>query len=106
MAFTVIYQRKAQRELDEALAWWSRHGKSAAAQWRERFLETVVAALEDDPHRFPLADEAPDSGIDLRMMLYGRRRQVYRILFTIDGDKVFIHHVRHAARDRLTAENF
>jgi hypothetical protein len=34
-------------------------------------------------------------------MLYGRRRQVYRVLFTIEGESVFIHRVRHAAQDWL-----
>lgn len=40
------------------------------------------------------------------MMLYGRRRQVYRILFTIEGNTVLIHHVRHTAQDRLTEDDF
>jgi plasmid stabilization system protein ParE len=41
----------------------------------------------------------------LRELLYGRRRNVYRILFTIDGQTVNILRVRHAAQDRLTPED-
>ena len=43
-----------------------------------RRLGTVSGSL-------PAADEAADLGMDLRELLYGRRRGVYRILFTIDG---------------------
>jgi len=43
-------------------------------------------------------------GFDLRMLLYGRGRHVYRILFTIDGDTVNVLRVRHAAQDWLTED--
>jgi len=38
----------------------------------------------------------------LRELLYGRRRNVYRILFTIDGQTVNVLRVRHSAQNRLT----
>ena len=34
----------------------------------------------------------------LRQMLYGRRRGIYHILFSIEGDIVFLHYIRHSAR--------
>ena len=101
MSHRVIIKRKAQRDLDESLVWWSRHGKAAAAEWRERFVTNVIATLEHDPNRFPAAEEAAEVGLDLRVMLYGRRRQVYRVLFTIEENIVSIHRVRHAAQDWL-----
>ena len=54
---------------------------------------------------WPLADEAADLGIELRQTLFGKRRHVYRILYTFDGDTVHIHRVRHAAQDRLSADD-
>jgi plasmid stabilization system protein ParE len=101
MPFTVSFKRKAQRDLEESLAWWSKHGKAAAAEWRERFIVKVISTLEQDPLRFPSADEAAELGLDLRVMLYGRRRQVYRVLFTVEANSVFIHRVRHASQDWL-----
>lgn len=101
MGHPVVFKRKAQRDLDESLEWWSRHGRAAAAEWRERFVVKVIAALEVDPHRFPAAEEAAEVGLDLRVMLYGRRRQVYRVLFTIEEGVVSIHRVRHTAQDWL-----
>ncbi len=31
-------------------------------------------------------------------MVYGRRRGVFRILFSIEGDTVTLHYVRHSAQ--------
>ena len=106
MPFQVDFKRRCHRDLDEQLAWWCRHGKAAAERWREDFLAKVLAALESDPHCYPEADEAGDLGKDLRMMLYGRRRQSYRVLFTVSGNRVTVHRVRHSAQDRLTKDDF
>jgi hypothetical protein len=41
---------------------------------------------------------------EIRQLLYGRRRGVYRILFTIEGDMVSVLTVRHGARGLLQPE--
>jgi plasmid stabilization system protein ParE len=78
----------------------SRSSPSIAARWHTGIL-AAARSLAAHPDRLPLADEAAELAIDLRELLYGRRRGVYRILFTIDGSAVHIHRVRHAAQDRL-----
>jgi plasmid stabilization system protein ParE len=105
MAFSVDFTRKADRDVEDQLAWWRRLGRAAPDRWHARFLAKVIATLEADPHQFLPADEAADLGIDLRVMLYGRQRQVYRVLFTVEGDRVIVHRVRHAAQDRLTGDD-
>jgi len=97
--YEVRFTRRALADVDAALAWLSSRSASAAL-WRAGLIGRV-AALEQSPDRYPAADEAADVGMDLRELLYGRRRGVYRILFTIDGSVVHIHRVRHAAQDRL-----
>ena len=62
----------------------------------------IVENLETDPNRYPAANEAADLGVELRELLYRRRRNVYRVLFTIEGQTVNVLRVRHAAQDRLT----
>ncbi len=81
------------------MAWLVRVNR--AARWRTGLLR-VVKDLETGPNRCPAADEAADLGVDLRELLYGRRRNVYRIRFTIDGQTVHVLRVRHAAQDRLS----
>jgi plasmid stabilization system protein ParE len=65
-----------------------------------------MRSLGTNPERCPLADEAGDLGMDLRELLHGRRRDIHPILFTVEGQTVIIHRVRHAAQDRLTTDAF
>ena len=37
----------------------------------------------------------------MRQLLYGKRPHLYRILFTIDGDVVYVLRIRHGRRQRL-----
>ena len=51
------------------------------------------------PERHPSAEEETEQlGITLRQMLYGRRPGVFRILFSVEGDTVTLHYVRHTAQ--------
>jgi plasmid stabilization system protein ParE len=104
MSFTVRLTRRALADIDAGVAYRAQRSAAAAARWRAGLLARV-ADLEQSPDRCPLADEAEDLGLELRELLYGRRRNVYRILFTIDGQTVNILRVRHAAQDRLTPED-
>ena len=99
MPYQVRFTHRALADVDASLAWLSLRS-APAARWRAGLLARI-ADLEQSPDRYPAADEAADLAIDLREQLYGRRRGVYRILFTIDGSVVHIHRVRHAAQDRL-----
>lgn len=102
MAFTVVFQRRADADVRNEIAWQEAAlGLRAAIRWRNGFLMDVIGALEADPHRYPQADEAGELGVDLRELLHGRRRQVFRVLFTIDGETVNVLRVRHSTQDRL-----
>lgn len=49
------------------------------------------------PARCPYARERMDIGADVRQFIY----HSHRILFTIEMDHVYVHHVRHAAMRNL-----
>ena len=103
MSFNVIFLPKADADVLDHAAWYAARDPAGAAQWRIGMFTAVVTNLEADPHRYPEADEAADLGIDLRELVHGRGRRVYRVLFTVDDptQTVHIHRVRHAAQDRL-----
>ena len=45
---------------------------------------------------------APENGLvttEIRQLLFGKRQNIYRALFTIHDDAVYVLHIRHAARD-------
>jgi plasmid stabilization system protein ParE len=77
---------------------------ASAARWNNGIF-TKINTLSRQPERCPLADEAATLGFDLRVLLYGRGRHVYRILFTIYGNTVNVLRVRHAAQDWLTEDD-
>jgi plasmid stabilization system protein ParE len=101
MAYAVQITARALREIDEALEWLAAGSRAAAARWYEKLME-AVRSLEDQSERCGLApeDEWYEGG-ELRQMLYGKRRGIYRILFEIREDTVYILRVRHGAQDLL-----
>jgi plasmid stabilization system protein ParE len=105
VAFQVQLLRRAYADIDELFAFICQTVSAASAtKWRDQLMARVNS-LEENPVRYALADDADDYGIELREMLFGRQRHVYRILFTIDGQTVNIHRVRHAAQDRLSPDD-
>ena len=102
MAWTVYFTRTSRRDIDEKEAFLSRLGSATVARWRSKLVH-AVARLEYDPLCYPLIEEAVDLGVEFRETLFGKRRHVYRLIYSVDEARqiVHIHHVRHAAQDRL-----
>jgi mRNA-degrading endonuclease RelE of RelBE toxin-antitoxin system len=62
-------------------------------------------ALDRLPYRCPLAREAKKAKRQIRCLLFGKRRNVYRILYEVDeaNRAVWILHIRHGARRDMKA---
>lgn len=103
--FDIALHPRAIRDIFRNAQWMQRnYDPQAASRWHAG-IGAAIDSLASRPDRCPEADEAADLGLDLRMLLYGRRRHTFRILFTIDGQTVTVHRVLHAAQDRLTPED-
>ena len=61
----------------------------------------AVLSLQHNPDRCGLAPEAEWYPGQLRQLLYGKRKGVYRILFEIQGETVYILRVRHGSQALL-----
>jgi plasmid stabilization system protein ParE len=97
MIYRVEIARSAEADLREAYRWLQEKSPTAADQWRSR-LPRKINTLASQPKRCPLAEENEEFDEELRVLLYGKRAGVYRILFTIRADSVVVLHVRHSAR--------
>jgi hypothetical protein len=64
-----------------------------------------IQVLEENPEQWPLAAEANRLGIELRELPFGKKGNVFRILFTVSAQRVTVHDVRHAARDWLDPDS-
>jgi plasmid stabilization system protein ParE len=95
---------RAMADIQGQVARLNQRAASAAARWHAGLLG-AIRSLANNPQRAALADEAVDVGVELRQLLYGRRRSVFHVLFTVDGNTVNILRVCHAAQDRLSSDD-
>ena len=101
MAWRVEITEVAENDAEGILEWLiSQHAGEAALRWFQG-LEEAMASLSEFPQRCPLAPENESFPFEVRHLLYGRKPHVYRLLFTIEGNTVFILHIRHARRQTL-----
>lgn len=100
MKYRVIVQPGAENELEEACRWIAEDSPDHAAAWFNGWVD-ALKTLAHSPRRCAKAPEDPFFEEEIRQLLYGKRRGVYRILFTIRKNEVHVLHVRHSARDAL-----
>ena len=103
MAYEVDISRQAQADADEAFVWKGELSFEAANHWYIGLME-ALASLEELPTRCPLAPENDTFREEIRQLLYGKGRDIYRILFTIRRETVFILYIRHGAREWVTGD--
>ncbi len=101
MRYHVVLQRLAAEDLDEASAWAVQHAPETAARWLQRF-HAALQTLSLHPQRCPLARENGKVDIELRELHFGKRANVFRVIFTIDADTVRVLRIRRAQRRWLT----
>jgi plasmid stabilization system protein ParE len=100
MTCSVYITAKALREIDESLEWLRKQSQPAALRWHQQLME-AVRSLANNPERCGLAPEGENDPRKIRQLLHGKRRGVYRILFEMRGNNVYILRVRHSAQALL-----
>jgi plasmid stabilization system protein ParE len=102
MKYRVVLHRLALEDLESAYEWVARNAPVTAAQWLDRFQDALLT-LESFPQRQPLARENRKVDVELREFLFGKS-DVFRVIFTIDGDTVRILRIRRSQRRSLTRD--
>src|SRR5271155_3536848 len=101
MTYHVIVTTTADDEAMEAVRWYAERSPDAAQRWHDG-LARAIDNLAWMPTRCPVSpDDSKALGCEVRILLYGKRPGVYRILFSLIGDTVWILRIRHSARDLL-----
>jgi plasmid stabilization system protein ParE len=103
MAFEVRVSAAADAEADAIYEWLAQRAPQGAVRWYNGLLD-AIESLADFPRRCSLAPEDEHFDEEIRQLLYGKRRNVYRVLFTIRGNTVHVLHIRHASRRFLHEE--
>jgi len=98
MTYRVVVTARARADALEAFTWLAERSPDAAERWFLA-LQEAIEGLSTTPERHPVAEEESELlGVAIRQMLYGKRRNVYRLLFSIQDDVVTLHYVRHTSR--------
>jgi plasmid stabilization system protein ParE len=101
MAFRVETTAAAERDGEAILDWLlSEHAGDTGLRWFAA-LHDAIASLAELPRRCPLAPENDVLPFEVRQLLHGRKPNVYRILFTIEDQTVYVLHIRHGRRQPL-----
>ncbi len=98
MAFRVDLTERAERDLERLYQTINAEESRQARAWFNG-LETLILSLDEHPARGAVT---PDDN-SLRQLLYGRNRNVYRIIYAVDegASTVTVLHIRHSARDAM-----
>jgi plasmid stabilization system protein ParE len=101
MVFRVETTPAAEGEAQAILEWLlDQQAGEAGLRWFLN-LEQAIQSLSHFPERCSLAPENGRFPFEVRQLLYGRQPHVYRILFTIEQDAVYVLHIRHGRRLRM-----
>ncbi|HEV3116138.1 MAG TPA: type II toxin-antitoxin system RelE/ParE family toxin [Gemmataceae bacterium] len=103
MKYLVVVQPSAQAEIEEAYEWTARRAPLTAARWYDGLLK-AIESLADNPQRSSLAPEDNYFEEEIRNLLYRKRKNIYRVIFTIRGETVHVLHFRRGARQVLKPE--
>lgn len=108
MRYQVEISSMAEAEADSVFLQLSQITSSTkASQWYSGLLQ-AIESLTQMPKRCPLARENEYFSQEIRQLIYGKGRNLYRILFTIlEGEEestVRILHIRHGTQKTLGDE--
>ena len=94
MNFIVRELPKAKQDKDHIFRWLHQRSPQGALAWLDAY-DTLVDRLTADAPTFAATPEAADCELDVRQGLFRTRRgRVYRALFVVEREEVFILRVR------------
>jgi plasmid stabilization system protein ParE len=105
VAYQVALADSAKADANQIYDWVIERAPVRGPEWFEELIDCLYS-LENLPHRCPLAREAEAAKREIRCLLFGKRRNVYRILYEVDEARktVWVLHIRHGALTDLSPE--
>lgn len=105
MKYRVQMTEKALADIEIVLLWLKEQGTTSACQRWFSALWKKLDTLESRPERCSLANEAEDISGEIRELYFGKRQGVYRILFEVRDQTVYILRIWHSSRDTFTVDD-
>lgn len=102
MTFRVELGEEAKSDLWGYFQFAAQYSVQDAIRWLERF-EAALSTLSERPERCSQSRESRRMEVELRDFLFGKRPNVYRVVFVIDDDIVRVLRIRRSQRGTLTS---
>jgi plasmid stabilization system protein ParE len=100
MAFKIEYTLRADADLDELLAWLiSREAGKAGLRWLNGLIK-AIDRLRIMPERCPRHRKDRRIPYTVFQLFYGRKPHIFRILFRVEDDTVYILRIRRCRINR------
>ena len=100
MNYRIDLSPMAMTEIDDAYSWISQRSRAGAVKWYNK-LDKAIQGLQTHPEQQPLAPESQFFIEKIRQLIVGNKRYGYRVLYTVSGGVVHVHHVRHGRQSPL-----
>ena len=100
MTYRVETTDEADADAERAYRWIANQAPERAPDWYNGLLD-AIDSLKEQPMRCPLAPEDYVFQAEIRQCLYGKRSGIYRVLFMIRDDTVYVLRILHGARQSL-----
>ncbi|MEQ8754284.1 MAG: type II toxin-antitoxin system RelE/ParE family toxin [Coleofasciculus sp. G1-WW12-02] len=104
MAFQIEITPIAEAQIEQAYRWYRERNPAFADRWF-RGLMNAIATLQEKPQRCALAVEHEIFPEQVRQLLYGKSKNIYRVLFMVREQTVYILYVRHSAQAPMTVDD-
>jgi plasmid stabilization system protein ParE len=104
MIFQVEITSIAEAQIEVAYRWYRERNPEFSDRWF-RELMNAIATLQDKPQRCTLAVEHKIFPEEVRQLLHGKSKNVYRVLFTIRDMTVYVLYIRHSAQAPMTVDD-
>jgi toxin ParE1/3/4 len=105
MAYQIEFSAGAEEDLERLYEWIVVQAPSRGPLWFKNLVRSIYS-LARQPYRCPLAPENYQQDDGIRQLLFGKKPNVYRILYVIGNKQkaVYILHIRHGARRSILTQ--
>ncbi len=103
MLFEVVITPSAKADIFEINTWLLENNSDWAEKWLWG-ISQAVASLSKFPERCPISPESEAFDVVVRQLFYGNKPNNYRILFSVQAERVFILRVRSTKQRSLLDE--
>ena len=103
MQYQVIITPSAKADIFETNAWLLENYPDIAEKWLWETSQKITS-LAKFPERCPVSPESEAFDVVVRQLICGKKPHTYRILFSIQEEKVYILRVRSSKQNRLLDE--